>query len=131
MCARRREVKLTRFGIVETVVAINAGAGRSEPEDLRKFGEDVVEFALAGKTKIPRGLGSSLVVYPVLVVDEASTELRRFAASYAPKRWSVMEFPVVVEGSSGSLLLLEKTPLWGSAYFRKTRREAQDLLAPA
>lgn len=130
LSARRREVKLTRFGLVETVVAISTGSGRSEPDDLRTLGNDIVGFALDGKTRIPRGLGSSLVVYPALVVDEASTELRRFVTSYAPKHWCVMEFPVVVESSSRSLLALEKTPLWGAAYFRKTRREAQDLLAP-
>jgi hypothetical protein len=130
LSARRREVKLTRFGLVETVVAISAARERSAPEDLRMFGADTVGFALDGKSRIPRGLGSSLVVYPALVVDEAPPELRSFVTSYAPKHWCVMEFPVVVETGAQSLVLLEKTPLWGAAYYGKTRREAQDLLAP-
>jgi len=127
--ARRREVKLARFGLVETVVAISAPRTRSEPEDLRRFGADVVRSALEGKVKIPRGLGSGLVVYPALLVDEVPTALRSFMTSYAPKHWAIMDLPVV-ETSSRSLLLPEKTPLWGAAYYRKTRREARDLLAP-
>ncbi len=130
MSVRRREVKLTRFGLVETVFAISPRSGDVEPDDLRLFGNDIVEFALAGKTKIPRGLGCSLVVYPVLLVDEVSSELRQFAGSYTPKHWSVVEFPVVVERSTWSLAMLERAPLWGAAYYRKTCRDAQELLAP-
>ena len=130
LSARRREVKLTRFGLVETVVAISDRSGSSETDDLRLLGADIVRFALAGKTKIPLGLGSSLVVYPVLLVDEASSELRQFAGSYTPKHWCVLEFPVVVERSTWSLVMLEHAPLWGAAYYRKTRLDAQKLLAP-
>ena len=130
LSARRREVKLTRFGLVETVVAVSDRSGSSEPDDLRLLGADVVQFALAGKSKIPLGLGCSLVVYPVLLVDEASPELRQFAGSYTPRHWCVLEFPVVVERSTWSLVMLEHTPLWGAAYFRKTRRDVQKLLAP-
>ena len=131
LSARRREVKLTRFGLVETVVAISDPSGSSEPDDLRLLGDDIVQFALAGKTKIPLGLGSSLVVYPVLLVDEVLPELREFVGSYAPKHWCVMEFPVVVEKRTWSLVMLEHAPLWGAAYYRKTCRDAQELLAPA
>jgi hypothetical protein len=131
LSARRREVKLTRFGLVETVVAISDRTGNSEPEDLRLLGEDIVRFALEGKSKLPLGLGSSLVVYPVLLVDEASSELRQFAGSYAPRHWCVMEFPVVVERNTRSLAMLEHAPLWGAAYYRKTCRDARELLAPA
>jgi hypothetical protein len=129
--ARRRQVKLTRFGLVETVVGISDRGGSAEPDDLRLFGADIVGFALDGKTKIPLGLGCSLVVYPVLMVDEVSSELREFAGSYTPKHWCVVEFPVVVERSTGSLVMLEHAPLWGAAYYRKTCRDAQELFAPA
>ena len=121
---RRREVKLSRFGLVETVVAISDVHSQPGPDHLRTFGADIVRSALEGKSRIPRGLGSSLVVYPVLVTDAISDELRRFASSYTTKRWSILEFPVVVDPGTGSLVLVEKTPVWGAAYYRKTRREA-------
>jgi hypothetical protein len=128
--ARRREVKFSRFGIVETVVAISNVRSQPGPDQLRAFGADIVRSALEGKTRIPRGLGSSLVVYPVLVADGMTDELSRFASSYTPKHWCILEFPVVVEPGSRSLVLLDKTPIWGAAYYRKTRSEAQELLAP-
>jgi hypothetical protein len=128
---RRKQVKLSRFGIVETVVVISDVHSQAGSDQLRTFGAEIVRSALKGKSRIPRGLGSSLVVYPVLVTDGVSDELRRFASSYAPKHWSILEFPVVVEPGAGSMVLVEKTPVWGAAYYRKTRREAQDLLAPA
>jgi hypothetical protein len=39
-------------------------------------------------------------VYPVLVVDEASTELRQFAVSYAPKHCGLL--PQDASRSAGS-----------------------------
>jgi hypothetical protein len=128
--ARRREVKLSRFGIVETVVAISDVRFEPEPDQLRAFGAVVVRSAVEGKTRIPLGLGSSLVVYPVLVVDAISDELTRFVNSYTPSHWCILEFPVVVEPGSQTLVLFDKTRVWGAAYYRKTRREARELLAP-
>jgi hypothetical protein len=129
--ARRKAVKLSRFGIVETVVAISDARSQPGPDQLRAFGADIVRSALEGKSRIPRGLGSSLVVYPVLVTDGVSDELRGFTSSYTPKHWSILEFPVVVDPGTGSLVFVEKTPAWGAAYYRKTRLEAQELLTPA
>jgi hypothetical protein len=127
--ARRRRVKLTRFGLVETVVGLSGRRGEAGPEDLRAFGRDVFASALAGKAAIPRGLGGSLVVYPVLVVDRASPELRAAVSEEPPKHWAALEFPVVAELSAGGLLFFDRTPFWGAAYYRRTRDEAQDLFA--
>jgi hypothetical protein len=128
--ARRREVKLSRFGLVETVVEVSTLDSQPTPEDLRAFGDAAVRSALEGKSRIPRGLGSSLVVYPALVADSISDDLARFATSYAPKHFSIMEFPLVVDPAARSLVMLGKTPPWGAAYYRKTRQDAQELLAP-
>jgi hypothetical protein len=128
--ARRREVKLSRFGIVETVVEVSTVHSQPTPDELRAFGGDAVRSALEGKSRVPRGLGSSLVVYPVLVAESISDGLAQFASSYAPKHFCIMEFPLVTEPATRTLVLLGKTPVWGAAYYRKTRREAQELLAP-
>jgi hypothetical protein len=129
--ACRREVKLSRFGIVETVVEVSTLHSQPTPDDLRACGGDAVRSALEGKSRIPRGLGSSLVVYPVLVAEGISDGLTQFANSYAPKHFCIMEFPLVIEPATRTLVLLGRTPLWGAAYYRKTRREAQELLAPS
>jgi hypothetical protein len=44
--------------------------------------------------------------------------------------WCVLEFPLVVDASSGSLVHLDKTPLWGAAYYRRTRAEGRELFSP-
>src|SRR2546427_9710728 len=59
--AGRREVKLTRFGVVETVVGVSVPRESATQDDLKELGRQVVEAALKRKTRIPRGLGSSLV----------------------------------------------------------------------
>ena len=128
--ARKRAVKVSRFGLVETVVSVSRPQATAQPEDLRSFGAEVIGTALERKSKIPRGLGSSMVVYPALVVEEAGPELRQFVAEHVPKHWSVLEFPVVVETRSGTLLSYAKTPIWGAAYYRKTRQQAQALFDP-
>jgi hypothetical protein len=128
--ARRREMKASRFGIVETVVAVSTIYSQPSPDQLRSFGSEIVRSALNGKTRLPRGLGSSVVVYPVLVAERVSDELTRFTNSYAPKHWSILEFPIVVDAEASSLVLRNTTPVWGAAYYRTTRRDAHDLLAP-
>ena len=126
--AGRREVKLTRFGVVETVVGVSVPRESATQDDLKELGRQVVEAALKRKTRIPRGLGSSLVVYPTLVVESGSPDLQRFVGANVPKHWSLLEFPVVADLTAQSLLYLERTPFWGAAYYRKTRAEAHALL---
>ena len=128
--ARRRQVKLSRFGVVETVVVISNSVTRPDADQLRSFGEYAVRSAAVGKSRLPLGFGSSLVVYPVLLVDAISDASTQFVQNYVPKLWSIVEFPVVVEPRGGTFVFGAKTPVWGGAYYRKTRREAHDLLAP-
>jgi hypothetical protein len=128
--ARRQETKLTRFGIVETVVVISDVYSQPSPDQLRAFGSDSVRSTLEGKVRKPRGFGRSLVVYPVVIADGISDGLIQFVRSYVPKHWAIVEFPVILDLQTSSLVLLEKRPFWGAAYYSKTRRDAYDLLAP-
>jgi hypothetical protein len=130
LMSRRRAIKLSRFGLVDTVVAVSTLRLRPDAAQLQVFAAEAVNSARAGKARLALGLGNSIVVYPVLVADAIPDELKQFVSSYEPKRWSIIEFPVVVDVSSGELAFYEKTPAWGAAYFRTTRREARDLLAP-
>lgn len=123
-------MKASRFGIVETVVAVSSILSQPSPDQLRSFGSDTVRSALDGKTKLPRGLGSSVVVYPVLVAEGVSDELSRFANAYAPRHWSILEFPIVLDAATSTLVMRDTTPVWGAAYYRTTRGDANDLLAP-
>ena len=123
-------MKLSRFGVVETVVVIGTCVTEPDADGLRSFGQEAVRSAAVGKSRLPLGFGSSLAVYPVIVVDGISDALAEFVRHYVPKLWAVVEFPIIVEPSANSLVAATKTPVWGGAYYRKTRREAHDLLAP-
>ena len=79
---------------------------------------------------LPRGLGSGLVVYAVFAVQEAGPDLLALTAGGAAKHWAAFEFPVVAELASGRVRRQEKTPVWGAAYFKSMRREADELFAP-
>ncbi len=126
--ARRRAWKLSRFGLVETVVVVSTPRASPTRGELVTFGKESVAAALAGKSRIPLGVGSSVVVYPTLVVDELTDDLAAFVAGYAPRRWCVLEFPVVVEPEAGRTEMLARTPFWGSAYYRTTRQDATELV---
>jgi hypothetical protein len=127
--AHRRALKLTRFGFADTFVVLSHRAEAS-PDDLRVLGEGAFERALERKVRLPRGLGSSIVLYPVLAVDRAAEDLRRFASEHAPTRWGAIEFPVVVDLGAGALFMRETTRVWGAAYERTTREEARRLFEP-
>ena len=131
LVGHRRQAKLSRFGLVDTTVTIARGGPEASAADLTAVEAQAFDNAMRRKSSIPRGFGSSVVSYPVLVVDRATPELRTFAEQYVPKHWSVMDFPVVIELSTGPAISVTKTPAWGAAYYKKTRQEATDLLTPA
>ncbi len=110
LIAHRREVKPSRFGFVDTLVAINGPAALATPEGLRNLAAQVFREAQARKVRLPRGLGSSVVCYPVLAVEIVPAELRDFVADFVPKHWGALDFPVVVDLASETLVCCEKTP---------------------
>ena len=131
LVGHRRQGKLSRFGFVDTVVGVGSPRPSATSSDLEVIADRSFNEALRLKVRLPRGLGSQVVSYPALVVDQCSDELRSFAATYAPKHWSAMDFPIVVDLATGTLVFLEKTPMWGAAYYKRTREEARELLSPA
>jgi hypothetical protein len=121
---RRRRVQVSKCGFWETFAFVfdeGAGPGCSAL---------ALRIAIGHTVPLPRGLGSGMVVYPVFTVQHAGPELLALIGGKAPKHWAAFEFPVVAELASGQLRRQEKTPVWGAAYFRRMRREADELFAP-
>ena len=121
---RRRRVQATKFGFWETF-AFLFGEGAAPDRSA-----EALRVALRHKVAMPRGLGSSLVVYAVFAAPHADPGLAALVAKPAPKHWAAFEFPVVAELAGGRLLRLEKTPAWGAAYFKRMRAEADELFRP-
>ncbi|UCC68901.1 MAG: hypothetical protein JSV79_02960 [Armatimonadota bacterium] len=124
---QRREFSLTKFGIVDTFCLIRRASEPLTPVSVEAFSRASFAFALKHKIWIPRGFGGTAVAYPVLVADAVPDTVRQFAERYCPRHWASIEFPVVVDCSSGSLLFYKSTPLWGAAYYRGLRRQSEEL----
>jgi predicted RNA-binding Zn-ribbon protein involved in translation (DUF1610 family) len=89
------------------------------PDKVRSTSEQVFRHAEGLKT------GNVLYCYPVIVTDDAPSNVRDFIRSYKPKRFSKFEFPVIVELSSGELYYYTGTPLWGFAMYGSIRNNAE------
>jgi hypothetical protein len=58
------------------------------------------------------------------VVETADRALIEFAESRPPKHWSLFEFPVVVDRSTGRTHYYNHTAIWGAAFFSDMRKLA-------
>ncbi|WP_336331048.1 MULTISPECIES: hypothetical protein [unclassified Haloarcula] len=119
-----RSLELSKFGFVDTVFVVGTAETAA---DAKSFSEAAFEYGLSVKSKLPRGLGGNLVVYPVVVTE---SDLAEWVEGYAPKHWSSFEFPVVVDLSEGTVAYNESTPLWGTIYYNGFRETAETTLKP-
>lgn len=125
----RRKAQLTKFAMVDTVVAVTANDGATA-QDFVSYSSDVFGAALSKKHWLPRGLGAMIVAHAVVVTTKANPGVVAEAQSYAPKHWAATEFPALVELESNDLHYFGGTPMWGAAYFRGFRETAERLFGP-
>jgi hypothetical protein len=126
---QKRAFKVSKFGLVETVVAVFDCGDVGTVSRVRDRCGATFRYGLSEKFPLPRGLGSTTVVYPVFVGRDVS-HLEAWVKEYAPKHWSAFEFPVVVDLEEPSVAFNESTPVWGSLYYRGFRSFASHVLAP-
>jgi hypothetical protein len=129
LIARRTRFELTKFGFSESFFVFGQ-FDRLTNEALRQFSADAFRFAK--KTRViplPCGLFESVFCYAVAItkaVDEPTLTSVRFDTP--PKHWAAAEIPVVYDRTQGKLSCFEKTPLWGSAYYRGFRKQIRQFL---
>lgn len=128
---QRREFSLTKFGMLDTFCVATCSGDPLTPAWIEAFSKAAFGFALRHKIWIPRGFGGTAFAYPLVVADAVPDDARQFVARYCPKHWASVEFPVVVDCSSGELLFYRSTPMWGAAYYGGIRRQVQELFAPS
>ena len=71
-----------------------------------------------------RGMQFGYMIVPCLVVRAADPALIEYAESRPPKHWSLFEFPVIVDRSTGQTHYYNHTALWGGFYFSDMRKLA-------
>jgi hypothetical protein len=102
------------------------GATAASPADAKALFE--ASFRQAKKVNrwpLLRGMQFGYMVVTCLVVETADTALIEYAVSRPPKHWSLFEFPVVVERSTGRTHYYNHTALWGAAFFSDMRKLAE------
>jgi hypothetical protein len=108
--------KMTRFIIASAMESTNPGI-------VKDFSAHATEFALKNRgSRLPRGLGGSLLSIPVVVSEDFSEELKGWITrSHADMHWAAFEFPVLLSTKNREIFYCKRTPMWGAAYYRGFR----------
>lgn len=129
MVAVRKRVEATKFGSSHSFFVFST-LPSIDPVALEEFSTACFKYVdEVHRSGMPRGAGKVVVCFPVAMVptvDAATSD----AVSKRPagKHWGGMEMPVVVDLGVGKLHYLEKTPMWGAAYYRGFRKMIKELL---
>ncbi|MDY3555564.1 hypothetical protein R5W24_004707 [Gemmata sp. JC717] len=78
-----------------------------------------------------RGMQFGYMVIPCLIVQSADDALVEYAESRPRKHWSLFEFPVVVDRSSGRTHCYTETAMWGAFFFSDMRALVRRCIVPA
>jgi hypothetical protein len=127
--AKRRRFELTKFGMSTTFFVFER-FDRVDTPSLRSFAESAFEFGTRNRGGLlPRGLGEGVFCFAVAVGDGAEEDAIRWVRDEAPpKRWAGAMIPAIVLPASGEVYYLQKTPMWGAAYWKGLRGMAQRIL---
>ena len=76
-----------------------------------------------------RGMQFGYIVIPVILTTKVQDELAEYVCGFPRKHWSLFEFPVVVETSTGRAEYFRGAPLWGGLFFSDMRHVAERFIA--
>lgn len=118
-----------KFGFVDAFVVVTRPESPT-PADLEASCTSAFDFGLDNKSRFPRGLGGSLVVYPVVVGDGISRAARDWIAAYRPRHWASFEIPVLFDLSANEAVYDGSTPVWGRWYYAGFHETIEAVLVP-
>jgi hypothetical protein len=99
-------------------------------EKLLDFSTPATRYAIDNSTVfLPSEPGNSFLVVPVVVSDTVGVELRDWIKSALfKKHLGPFEFPVIMCIIEQATYYSERTPLWGSAFYKSFRKFVAELL---
>jgi hypothetical protein len=109
--------------IISQHVAVRDYAGTTAtPADAQAlFDASFRQAKKVNRVPLLRGMQFGYMVIPCLVVATADKALIEYAESRRPKHWSLFEFPVVVDRSTGRTHYYNETAIWGAFFFSDMR----------
>ena len=102
--------KLHIFSIVGSVDKISK-------QDIDKYSEACLKYGKRNM-KGTRGMQQGAVSFAVLASKNVEKEAKEWVQQIPPKHFALMEFPVIYDLKEDKLYYCEKTPTWGSIYFK-------------
>jgi len=124
-----RELSLSKFGFVDYFVVV-ATFDSPTPQQVTAFCEAAFSFGLSNKSLLPRGLGGSLVVYPIIVGEDLPEQIHEWVSEYRTKHWSSFEIPVVIDLGTDDCSYNRSKPTWGYIYYDEFNSFVDAYLAP-
>ncbi len=127
---KRSRVEVTKFGKVDCYICVKYMPEGATGQELRAFSENMFSLANRHRSGMPLGFGAMMVVYPLIITENLSSELAGFLNLYCPKHFAAAEFPSAIDLSTGYLYYYPNTPIWGYAYYATYRRESYSFFSP-
>ncbi|HTU27707.1 MAG TPA: hypothetical protein VMF30_20010, partial [Pirellulales bacterium] len=124
--------ELTKFGFSETFYVFREFETISAAE-LRSFSASAIAIAKLSKTiPLPCGLFECVSCFAVAVAGQVEAGVAESVRQGMPtKHFAAFEIPVLFNRSNGQLSYLEKTPIWGCAYYSGFRSQIARYLGHA
>ena len=127
---KRSRFEATKFGKVDCYACVKYMPEGATGQEMRVFSDKMFSLALRHRTGAPLGFGAMLVVYPLIITENISTDLAENLRSYCPKHFAAAEFPSSLDLSTGYVYFYPSTPVWGYAYYATYRRETYQFFSP-
>jgi hypothetical protein len=128
--AARRRFQATKFGVVSTFVVVSRHDS-IDAAQLAAYSSACFQAAMERAGGV-RGLGSTGLCYAVSVYQTAAPDLCSTVERTAlVKHWASFEFPVLVDLTTSTITYYRESVIWGAAYIRGFRRDAERWLLPA
>ncbi len=129
LLAGRTKFELSKFGKMTRFVGAST-ADQVNATGVQDFSSRLTGYALGNPgTILPRGLGGSVLVVPVLVSEDFDETTKKWVCeTLAAKHWAAFEFPALVSIGQSRVYYCKKTPVWGAAYYRGFRKFVESMI---
>jgi len=108
-----------------------AGAAATPADAQALFEAGFRQAKKVNRVPLLRGMQFGYMVIVCLVVETADRALLEYAESRPTRHFSLFEFPVVVDRSTGRTHYYNHTAMWGAFYFSDMRKLAKQCFGAA
>ncbi|MGD1054911.1 MAG: hypothetical protein ABR867_02375 [Nitrososphaerales archaeon] len=129
LIAAKSSFEISKFGKMTRFV-LGTRAATPGASMVQDFSAKATKYALDNRgSLLPRGLGGSMLAFPVVVSEEVDESLGKWVEeTFAPEHWAAFEFPVLVSTGRRRVYYCKRTPIWGAAYYRGFRKFAESYI---